>query len=127
MMESASRRVLLVDHTKFARQGLDALAPLTGFDLVLADDGLPAAEPHPRLRSHAHDRARPGLIPFSHRECRLTTVRRLTGLATTAGANDSSRHPPATRRLDIARNTAVPSGQARFASPADEGRGSSAG
>ncbi|PXY33486.1 DeoR family transcriptional regulator [Prauserella sp. PE36] len=44
MMESASRRVLLVDHTKFARQGLYALAPLTAFDLVLADDGLPPAE-----------------------------------------------------------------------------------
>lgn len=44
MMAAASRRVLLVDHTKFARQGLYALAPLTEFDLVLADDGLPAAE-----------------------------------------------------------------------------------
>ncbi|OQO89580.1 DeoR family transcriptional regulator [Saccharomonospora piscinae] len=44
MLASASRRVLVVDHTKFARQGLYALAPLTDFDLVLADDGLPAAE-----------------------------------------------------------------------------------
>lgn len=44
MMASASRRVLVVDHTKFTRQGLYALAPLTDFDLVFADDGLPAAE-----------------------------------------------------------------------------------
>ncbi|PRX47157.1 DeoR family transcriptional regulator [Prauserella shujinwangii] len=44
MMASASRRVLMVDHTKFTRQGLYALAPLTDFDLVLADAGLPAAE-----------------------------------------------------------------------------------
>lgn len=44
MMGAASRRILLVDHTKFVRQGLYALAPLTDFDLVLADDGLPAVE-----------------------------------------------------------------------------------
>ncbi|HEX2130725.1 MAG TPA: DeoR/GlpR family DNA-binding transcription regulator [Actinophytocola sp.] len=44
MMSAASRRILLVDHTKFVRQGLYALAPLTDFDLVLADDGLPVAE-----------------------------------------------------------------------------------
>ncbi|MCP2260005.1 transcriptional regulator, DeoR family [Streptoalloteichus tenebrarius] len=44
LMESAGRRVLLVDHTKFAKEGLYALAPLTSFDLVLVDDGLPPAE-----------------------------------------------------------------------------------
>lgn len=44
LMDCAARRVLLVDHTKFARQGLYALAPLTRFDLILADDGLPDAE-----------------------------------------------------------------------------------
>jgi DeoR/GlpR family transcriptional regulator of sugar metabolism len=44
MMTAASRRVLMVDHTKFTRQGLYALAPLADFDLVLADDGLPAPE-----------------------------------------------------------------------------------
>ncbi|MGK5543752.1 DeoR/GlpR family DNA-binding transcription regulator [Streptomyces sp. URMC 127] len=44
MMASASRRVLLVDHTKFANQGLYALAPLTDFDLVLVDDAAPASE-----------------------------------------------------------------------------------
>ena len=44
MMTSASRRVLMVDHTKFTRQGLYALAPLTDFDLVLVDEGLPVAE-----------------------------------------------------------------------------------
>ncbi|GAB3472624.1 DeoR/GlpR family DNA-binding transcription regulator [Actinophytocola sediminis] len=49
MMSAASRRILLVDHTKFVRHGLYALAPLTDFDLVLADDGLPVAEQR-RLR-----------------------------------------------------------------------------
>lgn len=44
LMDCADRRVLLVDHTKFARQALYALAPLTRFDLVLVDDGLPEAE-----------------------------------------------------------------------------------
>lgn len=44
MLASASRSVLMVDHTKFTRDGLYALAPLADFDLVLADDGLPVAE-----------------------------------------------------------------------------------
>ncbi|KNB53205.1 DeoR/GlpR family DNA-binding transcription regulator [Streptomyces caatingaensis] len=44
MMASAARRVLLVDHTKFAHQGLHALAPLTAFDLVVTDEAAPAAE-----------------------------------------------------------------------------------
>ncbi|SFQ04305.1 DNA-binding transcriptional regulator of sugar metabolism, DeoR/GlpR family [Amycolatopsis arida] len=49
LMAAASRRVLLVDHTKFARQGLYALAALADFDLVLVDEGLPPAEQR-RLR-----------------------------------------------------------------------------
>ncbi|OPF81823.1 DeoR family transcriptional regulator [Streptomyces antioxidans] len=44
MMAAAARRVLLVDHTKFANQGLYALAPLTDFDLVVVDDATPAGE-----------------------------------------------------------------------------------
>jgi DeoR/GlpR family transcriptional regulator of sugar metabolism len=44
MMASAGRKVLLVDHTKFANQGLYALAPLTDFDLVLVDEAAPAGE-----------------------------------------------------------------------------------
>jgi DeoR/GlpR family transcriptional regulator of sugar metabolism len=44
LMDAAARRILLVDHTKFTRQGLYALAPLTSFDLVLVDDGIPAAD-----------------------------------------------------------------------------------
>ncbi|AOP48739.1 DeoR/GlpR family DNA-binding transcription regulator [Streptomyces lydicus] len=42
MMESAGRRILVADHTKFAKGGLYALAPLTDFDLLIVDDGLPA-------------------------------------------------------------------------------------
>lgn len=44
MMQSAARRVLVLDHTKFTKDGLYALAPLTDFDLVIVDDGLPAAQ-----------------------------------------------------------------------------------
>ncbi|MFI6938047.1 DeoR/GlpR family DNA-binding transcription regulator [Streptomyces sp. NPDC050418] len=44
MMEAASRRVLICDHTKFLRDGLYALAPLADFDLLVVDDGLPAEE-----------------------------------------------------------------------------------
>lgn len=40
LMRAASRRVLLVDHTKFARQGLHRLDSLTAFDLVLVDSGI---------------------------------------------------------------------------------------
>jgi DeoR/GlpR family transcriptional regulator of sugar metabolism len=43
MMAVAQKRILLVDHEKFDRQALHLLAPLTGFDVVLATDGLSAA------------------------------------------------------------------------------------
>ncbi|MEV4255992.1 DeoR/GlpR family DNA-binding transcription regulator [Spirillospora sp. NPDC049652] len=44
LMESADRRVLLADHTKFAKNGLFQLAPLTDFDLVIVDAGTPDSE-----------------------------------------------------------------------------------
>ncbi|WP_102142272.1 DeoR/GlpR family DNA-binding transcription regulator [Mycobacterium hubeiense] len=44
MIDVAARPVLLADHTKFTRQGLYLLAPLTAFDTVLVDPGLPTAE-----------------------------------------------------------------------------------
>jgi DeoR/GlpR family transcriptional regulator of sugar metabolism len=37
LMESAARRILLIDHTKFSKSGLYQLAPLTAFDLVIVD------------------------------------------------------------------------------------------
>ncbi|MEI5100598.1 DeoR/GlpR family DNA-binding transcription regulator [Streptomyces sp. PmtG] len=40
MMAAATRRVLLADHTKFTRDGLYALAPLSDFDVVVVDDGV---------------------------------------------------------------------------------------
>lgn len=41
LLAAARRRVLLVDHTKFGRQALYQLCPLTDFDLVVSDTGLP--------------------------------------------------------------------------------------
>jgi DeoR/GlpR family transcriptional regulator of sugar metabolism len=37
MFDSAARRILYVDHTKFARRALIGLAPLSDFDAVLVD------------------------------------------------------------------------------------------
>lgn len=44
LMAACDRSVLLCDHTKFARRGLFQLAPLTAFDRVIVDDGLPSAD-----------------------------------------------------------------------------------
>ncbi|GAA1535986.1 DeoR/GlpR family DNA-binding transcription regulator [Actinomadura kijaniata] len=44
LMESADRRVLLADHSKFTKNGLFQLAPLTDFDLVVVDAATPEAE-----------------------------------------------------------------------------------
>lgn len=41
MMKAAARRILYVDHTKFERRALHALAPLTAFDLVIVDRATP--------------------------------------------------------------------------------------
>jgi DeoR/GlpR family transcriptional regulator of sugar metabolism len=41
MLEAAASRILYVDHTKFIRRALHALAPLTSFDLVIVDDQTP--------------------------------------------------------------------------------------
>jgi DeoR/GlpR family transcriptional regulator of sugar metabolism len=41
MFDSAARRILLADHTKFDRRALHAMASLTEFDLVIVDDGTP--------------------------------------------------------------------------------------
>jgi DeoR/GlpR family transcriptional regulator of sugar metabolism len=42
MLRSSERRILVVDHAKFARRALYALGPVTDFDLVIIDDGTPA-------------------------------------------------------------------------------------
>ncbi|MEZ5933068.1 MAG: DeoR/GlpR family DNA-binding transcription regulator [Alphaproteobacteria bacterium] len=42
MFEAAARRILLADHSKFERRALHSLAPLTDFDVVIVDDGIPA-------------------------------------------------------------------------------------
>ncbi|RMC36479.1 DeoR/GlpR family DNA-binding transcription regulator [Paracoccus alkanivorans] len=43
MFDSAARRVLLADHTKFERRALHAMEPLEKFDLVILDDATPPA------------------------------------------------------------------------------------
>ncbi|NKX53081.1 DeoR/GlpR family DNA-binding transcription regulator [Arthrobacter mobilis] len=37
MFEASAKRILLVDHTKFGKRALHALAPLSGFDAVVVD------------------------------------------------------------------------------------------
>ncbi|MFC4908232.1 DeoR/GlpR family DNA-binding transcription regulator [Actinomadura gamaensis] len=44
LMDSADRRVLLADHSKFTKNGLFQLAPLTDFDLVIVDAATPESE-----------------------------------------------------------------------------------
>ncbi|MFD1934925.1 MULTISPECIES: DeoR/GlpR family DNA-binding transcription regulator [Nonomuraea] len=44
LMESAGRRVLLIDHSKFSKRGLHQLAPLTSFDLVIVDADTPDSD-----------------------------------------------------------------------------------
>ncbi|MDP5306056.1 DeoR/GlpR family DNA-binding transcription regulator [Paracoccus spongiarum] len=43
MFDSAARRILLADHTKFTRRALHAMLPLDRFDLVIVDDATPRA------------------------------------------------------------------------------------
>jgi DeoR/GlpR family transcriptional regulator of sugar metabolism len=40
LIETAAKRVLLVDHSKLSKRGIFQLAPLTAFDLVIVDDGI---------------------------------------------------------------------------------------
>ena len=42
MFDSAERRVLLADHTKFEKRALHALLPLRDFDAVIVDDATPS-------------------------------------------------------------------------------------
>jgi DeoR/GlpR family transcriptional regulator of sugar metabolism len=44
MLASASRRVLYVDHTKFRRRALHAVAPAEDFDIVIVDSRTPSSE-----------------------------------------------------------------------------------
>lgn len=41
MFDSAARRILLADHTKFERRALHAMGALDEFDVVIVDDGIP--------------------------------------------------------------------------------------
>jgi len=43
LMAASDKRLLLVDHSKFAKQGLHRLGPLTDFDVVIVDDGIEQA------------------------------------------------------------------------------------
>ncbi|MBO2454615.1 DeoR/GlpR transcriptional regulator [Actinomadura barringtoniae] len=39
LMQAAAQRILIIDHTKFAKHGLHQLAPLSDFDTVIVDAG----------------------------------------------------------------------------------------
>lgn len=52
MFEAAERRILLADHTKFEHRALHSLVPMTDFDIVIVDDGIP---PHHLERMRAKD------------------------------------------------------------------------
>lgn len=54
MFDAASRRILLVDHTKFEKQALYAVAPLRSFDTVIVDDQTPSDDID-RMRSKEID------------------------------------------------------------------------
>jgi DeoR/GlpR family transcriptional regulator of sugar metabolism len=43
LMEAVNQRVLMLDHSKFARSGLHRLADLCEFDIIIVDDGLDPA------------------------------------------------------------------------------------
>lgn len=44
LMDAADRKILLADHSKFTKNGLHQLAPLTAFDLVIVDKETPEEE-----------------------------------------------------------------------------------
>ena len=44
MFDSAAKRILLADHTKFGRRALHAFAALTEFDVVIVDAATPPAQ-----------------------------------------------------------------------------------
>lgn len=44
MFDSAAKRILLADHTKFERRALHAMGKLDEFDIVIVDDGMPARQ-----------------------------------------------------------------------------------
>jgi len=51
MMDAATRRILLVDHSKFDKVALHVFADLTGFDTVVTTDGLSDAQAQSLERS----------------------------------------------------------------------------
>jgi DeoR/GlpR family transcriptional regulator of sugar metabolism len=42
MLRAATKRILLIDHSKLGKTALHELAPLSDFDLVVVDDGVDA-------------------------------------------------------------------------------------
>jgi DeoR/GlpR family transcriptional regulator of sugar metabolism len=44
LITASHRRILLVDHTKFHHHGLYQLTPLTTFDLIITDAGIPSTD-----------------------------------------------------------------------------------
>jgi len=56
LIETAAKRVLLIDHSKLSKRGVFQLTPLTDFDLVVVDDGISKQDLDvmTRLRAKVH-------------------------------------------------------------------------
>jgi DeoR/GlpR family transcriptional regulator of sugar metabolism len=64
MLDIATKRYLLLDHTKIGKTALHTIAPLTDFDLVLVDDETPEEDLREFMRLGVHYEVAPRL---SHR------------------------------------------------------------
>ena len=44
MLQAARRKILIVDHSKFSRRALHAIAPISEFDIVIVDSNIDPAD-----------------------------------------------------------------------------------
>lgn len=73
MFQAARRRVLIVDHTKFQRTALHAMAPIDEFDLVIVDSGISSQD----LKSLEKSGLEVMIAPLSQANRRLSNEARM--------------------------------------------------